>query len=144
IYLSGGTPAVQGPVLTTVQEYDPNSETWTEKADIPTPRTALALGVVAGKIYAVGGTSSVQGPGLTTVEIYDPDTDTWTETSEMPTARVFLGVGTITNKIYAVGGVAEGLGPAILPTVEQFAPSGLSVAALDRFRTVWGKIKKAD
>ncbi|MYA54868.1 hypothetical protein F4X88_01105 [Candidatus Poribacteria bacterium] len=111
---------------------------------MPTPRTALAVGVVAGKIYAVGGTSNVQGPGLTTVEIYDPDKDTWTEAPEMPTARVFLGVGTIANKIYAVGGVAEGLGPAILPTVEQFAPSGLSVAVLDRFLTIWGKIKKTN
>lgn len=61
----------------------------------------------------------------------------------MPTARVFLGVGTIANKIYAVGGVAEGLGPAILPTVEQFAPS-LSVAALDKFLTAWGQIKTTD
>ena len=143
IYLIGGTPAVQGPVLTTVQEYDPSSDAWTEKADMPTPRTALALGVVDGKIYAVGGTSVVQGPGLTTVEIYDPDSDAWMESPEMPTARVFLGVGTIANKIYAVGGVAEGLGPAILPTVEEFAPS-LSVAALDKFLTAWGKIKKSD
>ena len=62
----------------------------------------------------------------------------------MPTGRVFLGVGTIAGKIYAVGGVAEGLGPAILPTVEQFAPSGLSVEASDKFLTAWGKIKKTD
>ena len=108
---------------------------------MPTPRTALALGVVAGKIYAVGGTSVIQGPGLTTVERYDPDSDVWTESPEMPTARVFLGVGTIANKIYAVGGVAEGLGPAILPTVEEFVPSGLSVAARDRLLTIWCEIK---
>ena len=108
---------------------------------MPTPRTALAVGVVGAKIYAVGGTSVVQGPGLTTLEIYDPNSDTWTAGPEIPTARVFLGVGIVENKIYAVGGVAEGLGPAILPTVEEFAPSGLSVTALGKFFTAWGKIK---
>ena len=143
IYLFGGTPAVQGPVLETVEEYDPSSDTWTQKTDMPTPRTALAVGVVDSKIYAIGGTSSVQGPGLTTVEVYEPTTDTWIESPEMPTARVFLGAGTVNDKIYAVGGVAEGLGPAILPTVEEFAPS-LSVAAPGKFITFWGKIKTAD
>ena len=61
----------------------------------------------------------------------------------MPTARVFLGAGNLNDKIYAVGGVAEGLGPAILPTVEEFAPS-LNVAAQSKFITFWGKIKAAD
>lgn len=111
---------------------------------MPTARTALALAPLDGKIYAIGGTAVVQGPGLTTIEIYNPDSDTWTESPEMPTARVFLGAGTLANKIYAVGGVAEGLGPAILPTVEQFTPSGLSVTPLEKSRTIWGHIKNAD
>ena len=91
------------------------------------------------KFTPLAGHLLCKGPGLTTVEIYDPDSDAWTDSPEMPTARVFLGVGTIVNKIYAVGGVAEGLGPAILPTVEQFAPGGLSVAALDKFLTALGE-----
>ena len=109
---------------------------------MPTPRTALALGVVDRKIYAVGGTSVVQGPGLTTPLRYTtPIATHGRKAPEIPTARVFLGVGTVDDKVYAVGGVAEGLGPAILPTVEEFAPSGLSVTALRKFFTAWGKIK---
>ena len=143
IYLIGGTPAVQGPVLKTVEEYDPATDTWTQKTDMPTPRTALAVSAVGSKIYAMGGTSTVQGAGLATVEVYEPATDTWMESPEMPTARVFLGAGNLKNKIYAVGGIAEGLGPAILPTVEEFAPS-LSVTPRNRFITTWGEFKKAN
>ena len=141
IYLIGGVPAVQGPVSKTVQEYDPITDKWTKKADMPTPRTALAVTLLDAKIYAIGGTSAVQGPGLTTVEIYDPLADTWKKTIDMPTARVFLGAATINTKIYAIGGVLKGLGPEILPTVEEFNLGTLSVAALDKTLTLWGKIK---
>ena len=67
IYIIGGTSAVQGPVLKTVEEYDPLTDTWSEKADMTTQRTALAVAVVDSKIYVIGGTSVVQGPGLATV-----------------------------------------------------------------------------
>jgi N-acetylneuraminic acid mutarotase len=141
IYLIGGVSGVAGPFVKAVEVYDPGSDTWTQKASIPTPRTALAVGVVGSKIYAIGGAPVVQGAGLTTVEIYQPLTDTWEKGTDMPTARVFLGAGTVDNKIYAVGGVVEGLGPHILSTVEEFSLTSLSVAALNKLFTFWGNIK---
>lgn len=59
----------------------------------------------------------------------------------MPTPRSFFTAPVVDG---VVGGVAEGLGPAILPTVEQFTPSGLTVAPLEKYWTTWGHIKKAD
>ena len=82
-------------MLATVEEYDPTTETWTPKADMPTKRSALATSVVGPQIYAIGGTAVVQGPGLSTVERYDPASNTWSNETDMPTARVFLGAGVV-------------------------------------------------
>ena len=120
------------------------ADTWTKKMDMPTARTALAIGIVDEKIYAIGGTPAVQGPGLATVEIYDPVLDKWTPNVDMPTARVFLGADVVDGKIYAIGGVAEGLGPAILLTVEEFDVGGLPVDAKGKHPTSFGKIKTDD
>ena len=141
IYLFGGVSNVQGPVLATVEEYDPVTEIWVPKADMPTKRTALAAGVVGEQIYAIGGTDAVQGPGLSTVEGYNPTNNTWSKETDMPTARVFLGAGVVDNKIYAVGGVAEGLGPAILPAMESFDTGRLRVEPKEKLPTLWGQIK---
>ena len=43
----------------------PVADTWTQKAEMPTGRTALAVSQGGAKIYAIGGTGVVQGPGLT-------------------------------------------------------------------------------
>ena len=127
-----------------MEEYDPITETWMPKANMPTKRTALATGVVGKQIYAMGGTAVVQGPGLSTVEEYNPVNNTWLKETDMPTPRVFLGAGVVNNKIYAVGGVAEGLGPAILPAMEEFDTGKLHVEAKEKLPTLWGQIKRGD
>ncbi|MHC4433769.1 MAG: Kelch repeat-containing protein, partial [Planctomycetota bacterium] len=79
---------------------------WTQKkADMPTPRWALATAVVNGKTYAIGGKTSEPGATqLSTVEVYDPATDTWTRKADMPTARAYLSASAVGDKIYAIGG----------------------------------------
>lgn len=105
-----------GP-LTTVEAYDPATNTWTTKASMPTARDGLAGGVVNGILYAVGGYS--EGFDLATVEAYDPTTNTWTTKASMPTARQKLAVDVVNGVLYAVGGhhVSE------LPTVEAYQPA---------------------
>ena len=39
-----------------IEVYDPATNTWAKKADIPTRRGALAVSEVNGKIYVIGGT----------------------------------------------------------------------------------------
>ena len=60
--------------LTTVEEYDPATDTWATKAPMPTPRWNLGVATASnGKIYAIGG---FNGSLLATVEEYDPATNT--------------------------------------------------------------------
>ncbi|MHC4330084.1 MAG: Kelch repeat-containing protein [Planctomycetota bacterium] len=86
------------------------ADTWTQKADMPTPRWAHAAGVVNGKIYVIGGltseTSFLNGKALAVVEEYDPVTDTWTRKADMPAARGYLGgsLPVVDGKIYLIGG----------------------------------------
>lgn len=69
-----------------VWAYNPQTDTWTKKQDMPTPRFAFQTYLVGGKIYAMGGAQTEYGASLATVEVYDPVTDTWEIRSNMPFA----------------------------------------------------------
>ena len=69
IYAIGGSPGYgqwyQG--LSTVEEYDPATDTWTRKADMPTARSGLVTCAVNGKMYAIGGWADSNWTGISTV-----------------------------------------------------------------------------
>jgi len=90
----------------TVEAYDPNTDTWTTKASMPTARWGLGAATVNGIVYAVGGQGSGSLLGLHAVEAYDPSSDSWSTRAPLPTARYSLGVGVIDGVLYAVGGDA--------------------------------------
>jgi len=91
-------------VIPTVEEYDPATDTWTRKADMPTSRWGSATCTFNGKIYAIGGYPPTNYRGLRTVEEYDPVTDIWTRKAEMPLGVALLNARVVRGKIYAVGG----------------------------------------
>jgi N-acetylneuraminic acid mutarotase len=90
--------------IPTVEMYDPDTDTWTQKADMPTPRNTSTC-VVDGKIYAIGGTSTkIKSFRLDTVEVYDPTTDTWAKAKNMNRARAGAAVSVVDGEIYVMGG----------------------------------------
>jgi N-acetylneuraminic acid mutarotase len=129
LYVVGGAGSCAPPCfitsLATVEAYDPATNTWTTKADMPTPRIGVAVEVVNGILYAIGGFSSCCGPNgpfgaLATVEAYDPATNTWTTKTPMPTARGALAASIVNGVIYAIGG---GNGSTVFATVEAYDPT---------------------
>ena len=121
--------------ISTVEMYDPKTDTWQRKADMPTKRSGVAVSVVDGKIYAIGGEKMKKVPmhtgwiheaeGLPTVEMYDPVTDSWTQKADMPTSRK-TRTCVVGGKIYAIGGLAVGpMGKkrGQLATVEVYDPA---------------------
>ena len=96
-----------------VEAYDPATGAWTSKANLPTARSWLGVGVVNGVLYAVGGAFG------TAVEAYEPATDTWTPKAPMPTARSGLAVGVVNGVLYAIGGDNSS---GFLSTVEAYDP----------------------
>ena len=118
--------------LSKVEMYDPETDTWEQRADMPTPRFAASTSVVDGKIFAIGGEQLKkikQGKGwvyefkkLPTVEMYDPLTDTWTQKTDMPTVRSYLSTSVMDGKIYAIGGMSNSNEQGRLETVEMYDP----------------------
>ncbi len=124
IYVIGGsTSEPDAKALSTVEEYDPFTNTWTRKADMPTIRTDMigSSSVVDGKIYVIGGYNGGNSWGSPTVEEYDPATDTWTRKADMPTPRWSLATCTVDGKIYAIGGAPNSI--TGLNVVEQYDPT---------------------
>ena len=108
IYVFGGVnreindPQWKYPV--NVEAYDPATDTWTQKRNMPDSRVSFDVGVVEGKIYVIGGRILISGERLSRVDVYNPATDTWVEGPKMPTPRSDLRVAAVGNRLYAIGG----------------------------------------
>lgn len=113
-----------------VEAYDPLTDTWARKKEMPISRIYFGLGVVAGKIYLIGGTTGLgdgQEQRMDRVDIYDPATDTWAKGPKMPTRRDPGGVAVVSTRIYVIGGegwpLPQQLGEGeFLGTIEEYDP----------------------
>ena len=112
-----------------VEAYDPATDTWTRKGDMPFSRVEFDLGVVAGKVYLIGGSTGL-GAGherrTARVDIYDPATNTWAKGGKMPTRRDGMDVAVVSKRIYALGGMGwpqspDAPGP-FLAVIEAYNP----------------------
>ena len=149
IYVTGGQGKANVAVgcVSTVEVYDPATDTWTQASDMPRTRSAHTASVVAGKIYIIGGGDPVVHPrGDKVVDVYNPATDTWTTAADFPTARATLTAGVVDGKIYAIGGWL-GPGTTIFSTVEEFDPGlpgvSSSISPAGKLLETWGQIKRA-
>ena len=90
-----------GKVLSTNEEYDPATGTWTFKTSMPTPRTSFGIAVYKNKIYCIGG--YIGNGSVTAVnEAYDPDSDSWTTKTSAPLDITSLGSTVFNNQIYFI------------------------------------------
>lgn len=110
IYAVGGT---NGGDVSTVEAYDPISDTWENKAPMPTAHSHVGVGVINGVLYAVGSAN-----GNLSFEAYDPATDTWSVKPSMPTTRFVPGVGALGGLLYVIGGATS----VTLNTVDVYDP----------------------
>ena len=97
--------------LALVHEYDPYTNTWTRKADIPKVTSHHEPGTFTydGKIVITGGTSWTYGH-YNNIRQYDPFTNTWVDLPPMPYKAIAPNAKLIGNKMYLQGG-GTGSGP---------------------------------
>ena len=114
--------------MTTVYAYDPATDSWVERAPMPTARGALSVTEHDGKLYAIGGYDRKFNNAQ--VEVYDPVQNVWTTRASLPTPRDHLTTATVAGKIYAIGGRTDGDYSRNLAVTEQYDP------ATDRWRRV--------
>ena len=112
IYVIGGSTLDKklDPDVATglVEVYDPLTNRWEKRADMPTKRGATDAVVVDGKIYVIGGYNWRAGPlvdrFVKSIEEYNPKTDQWRELPDMPVLKFMFASVTIDNEIYTMGG----------------------------------------
>lgn len=92
--------------VATVYAYDPATDSWTQRAPMPSPRGALSVTEQDGKLYAIGGYDRKANSAA--VEVYDPERNTWTSRAPLPTPRDHLATATLSGKVYAIGGRLNG------------------------------------
>jgi N-acetylneuraminic acid mutarotase len=106
IYIMGGQQDVSS---TSVEIYDPASNSWSDGPDLPIGRHHIQPVTVDGKIYVIGGLVEWPGPSLDDVLVFDPEQPQlgWTSREDMPTSRGAQGCAAWDTKIYCAGGLSS-------------------------------------
>jgi N-acetylneuraminic acid mutarotase len=130
IYVIGGSTSILGTGynVDSVYEYNPVSNSWTRRSNIPTPIAYAAADVVDGKIYVIGGCPFGFNSAYKSVYEYNPATDTWKKKTDMPTARFLASATAVDGKIYVFGGMPNLTGVGFT-ALEVYDPSADAWAA---------------
>ncbi|MGE0481796.1 MAG: Kelch repeat-containing protein [Phycisphaerae bacterium] len=125
LYAIGGfrDGAADAPNSPAVERFDPRERRWRRLADLPTPRHALAVVALAGRIYAIGGYGAAERTA-TTLESYDPTTDHWRREPDLPHGRGFGNAfaynactggaaAAVREQLFVFGGCGDCPGPAL-------------------------------
>lgn len=108
----------------TVEVYDPASDTWASAQPIPFPNNHNSAAVAAGKLYSFGGASSQ-------VFVYEPVSNTWSPVASMHFQHDGSpGVGVINDKIYVAGGVGPGMNQREVEVYDPLANTWTDLASM--------------
>jgi N-acetylneuraminic acid mutarotase len=103
LYSMGGSNSA-GTVLTTVQAYNPSTNSWTNKASLPAARqTGNGAVMINGIIYLPGG-NDASGLPTKTLYAYNTSTNTWSSKAQMPAFSSCGGSAVIGGKIFVFSG----------------------------------------
>ncbi len=107
VWLSGGYTGSLALASATrrLDVYDPSTDSWSPKADLPGRRAAHFLVHLNGRLYAIGGV----GDRTESMFVYDIAADEWGEVAG-PTPREHLGGAASGDRVYAIAGRGFGLG----------------------------------
>lgn len=129
VYVLGGATVAGMPpsgIVTTVEMYNPSSDTWQSKPPLSAPRFAAASVVIGDIIYVIGGGSQAGGPGsggpgiTNTVLAYNAATGSCTQAGTLQLARFRAGAVEVGGKIYVVGGSGAA---GASTSIEEFVPN---------------------
>jgi hypothetical protein len=124
IYCIGGTTGFTAetgyPAISNNQVYDPVTDTWENRTDMPTPRAFLQANVVGDQIFLIGGklpdiVQDFTVPHIphygnqvsNAVEVYNSTSNEWASKTAIPIAVAFYVSAVFNNKIYIVSNNAN-------------------------------------
>jgi len=102
IWVIGGSQ-IRHTVLSTVEVYDPDTDTWnTDFPALNVARENATAQVWNGKIYVFGGRQDHNV--IADVEVYDPDQGSWQIIGQMPNPRFGMASVVVDTAIWLIGG----------------------------------------
>jgi N-acetylneuraminic acid mutarotase len=119
IYVPGGLDGGQNHTKT-LYRYNPATNTWTKKADLPRAGFGGVSAAIDGKLY-VYVPYGPEGSPAAALYRYDPSTNAWTERAQPPGVQRSAAVGVINGKMYLAGGLSVQNQP--LPTLRVYDPT---------------------
>lgn len=118
-----------------------DGESWSQAADLPTPREHLAAVSDGVYLYTVGGRALSADENSAAFERFDPESGNWERLTDMPTPRGSYGAALVDGRIVAVGGEES---TRVLPTVEMYDISNEKWSAVAPINTpVHGQVVAA-
>jgi N-acetylneuraminic acid mutarotase len=110
VWVIGGFNAI-GFVQRSLWSYDPASDEWERKADLPAAVHHPNAAVAAGKIVIAGFLQNPFFDPDPRVFLYDPATDEWTNGQSMPpgTERGGAQVAAVGSRVFVFGGLRRGV-----------------------------------
>lgn len=101
--IGGKLYVVGGDFTTTLEVYDPATDTWEIKASLSGDREGAVAVEINGQLYVASG----ERYDFSDIEIYDPATNSWSTGPQHNTAR-WAAAGAINGKLYMAGGYGWG------------------------------------
>jgi N-acetylneuraminic acid mutarotase len=83
--IGGGLAMAESSSL--VQEYDPRTDRWRERAPLPQGRDYAPTVVADGKIHVLGGRFDATTDNTDVHSVYDPATNSWSSAPFLPEPR---------------------------------------------------------
>jgi len=92
-------------ISTRIQEYNPSTDTWSNKTSMPQSLVEVKANVVDDKIYVISGANAYLGISNVTY-VYDSTLDSWSAMAPIPTPVEGYASAVLDGKIYIIGGAA--------------------------------------
>ncbi|TVP74688.1 MAG: hypothetical protein EA352_10190 [Gemmatimonadales bacterium] len=116
VWMLGGFLPPEGdedpPAATTLWMYDPATDSWEDRGEIPGGTHHAALVAVDGRLVLLGGYRDNTFEPVGRTALFDPETNSWTEGAPMPTPRGALAYAVLDGRVHTIGGTvadADGL-----------------------------------
>ena len=93
IYITG---SIGHQIMSSVDCYDPDTNTWSQMANMNIARSGHSLVSLQGRLYAIGG------DWVDDVEVYDPYSNTWTTLQHKIDGKVAGNGAGLIKKFYMI------------------------------------------
>ena len=121
LYVAGGQNSLSTSTGTeSLYVYDPVTNKWKQKANMPQPSAEGVSGVIGSQLYVQAACSTDGKCDGTAFDVYNPATDMWTALASVPVATTNGSAAVIAGKLYTAA--YSNAGGTLITTTQVYDP----------------------